>query len=923
MYPNSYVFGQPQDPVINDGGGGGDTGGGGTTGGVTPEELQLVALVAAYGSNTGGWSSNALPFTSNAAVFGSNAGAWSSNAARFASNAAVFGSNAARFSSNLAVTTSNYAYTLKSSPWTQNGAGAYITGSNIGINVTTPGFPLDVRGTIKAWSNVLVGEGGQQVLITPSNVANNLGLMEYAGVSTVNIRSDMDGTNFGDAVNVFCADSNVARFTQDGLQVWGDIDYSGALLKNGVPVTLGGTSPWTQNGARAYITDSNIGIGTTTPVHPLEVRGTINTTSNLQVGQGYYRVHVTPSNVTNNGGLMEYSGHSDTVIKSDRTNSLFGANIYLACGATYVAEVNNKGVGIFKGASYPLDVEGDINFSGVLRQNGVPLDLGGGGGGDPVISTEQYNFTSNTAVYGSNAARFSSNLAVTTSNYAFALKPSPWKTDANKIYTVGSNVGIGTTTPFQTLEAVGNIKAWSNMWVGDGFQQLRISPSNIQNVSGTMEYASEANLLIRSDNNNTSLGGRVEVYCASTNVARFSPGGFKVFGDLDYTGTLMRNGVPVSLGGGSTTASPSPWKEFGANTYILDSNVGVNTESPLYPLDVNGGMRARGDIISEFGSGSMTLSPTSVRNTSGEMRVMSEFILKLQSDYNENNGGAYIEMMCGSVSPVIVTPAGLGVYTSPNYRLDVNGDINCSGAFRQNGVPLTIPANIWKPNGNRAYILGSNVGIGKNNPVQALDVVGNITASGRVFGATVEGGSINATFNVTAGGVITPTCSLQKRDEFTAPDAGVYFAYGTSGIDQALITSQQEGFVFWMTNSFESVMSPRAIIQRSGFYTQVSDSNLKNHVRYMDASRSLDIVNELKPTIFSYKGDSDHLPYSGFYAQDVMKVIPEAVSRLGDSVNLGMSYVSLIPHLTSAVQALSLKVDHLQAQLDALNGQGA
>ena len=473
----------------------------------------------------------------------------------------------------------------------------------------------------------------------------------------------------------------------------------------------------------------------------------------------------------------------------------------------------------------------------------------------------------------------------------------------------------------------------------------------------------------------SSLGGRVEVYCASKYVARFSPGGFKVFGDLDYTGTLMRNGVAVSLGGGSTTTSPSPWKEFGNITYILDSNVGIGTDSPRYPLDIGiGGMRAMGDIIAQVGASAMTLSTNSVRNTSGEMRVESEFVLKLQSDHNQDNNGAYIEMMCGAFSPVIVTPIGLGVYkapnyrldvdgdinfsgalrqnglpltipaniwyqnynkayltgsnvgigtNNPNYRLDVDGDINFSGALRQNGLPLTIPANIWYQNGNKAYLLGSNVGIGTNNPSQALEVTGNITASGRVFAGTIEGGSINAFFNVTAGGLIADYCSLQKRDEFTTPNAGVYFARGTSPIDQALITSELEGFIFWMTNSMETEMLPRATIRRNGSYAQVSDSNLKNHIAYMDSSNSLGIVNGLKPSIYSYKSDSDNLPFSGFYAQDVVKLIPEAVSRLGDSDTLGMTYVSLIPHLTSAVQALSLKVDSLQAQLDALNGQVA
>jgi len=60
----------------------------------------------------------------------------------------------------------------------------------------------------------------------------------------------------------------------------------------------------------------------------------------------------------------------------------------------------------------------------------------------------------------------------------------------------------------------------------------------------------------------------------------------------------------------------------------------------------------------------------------------------------------------------------------PAYALDVSGDINFTGAFRQNGVPYV--GSQWSNNNANVFLLGSNVGIGTSSPNYQLDVNGVI-----------------------------------------------------------------------------------------------------------------------------------------------------------------------------------------------------
>jgi hypothetical protein len=86
----------------------------------------------------------------------------------------------------------------------------------------------------------------------------------------------------------------------------------------------------------------------------------------------------------------------------------------------------------------------------------------------------------------------------------------------------------------------------------------------------------------------------------------------------------------------------------------------------------------------------------------------------------------------------LTTPfVGIGT-TIPAFKLDVNGDINLTGTFRQNGIPV-IGSRFTVGTGSSIYRLEGNVGIGTSTLPQKLTVLGNVSAG--QFISTVTSGT--------------------------------------------------------------------------------------------------------------------------------------------------------------------------------------
>jgi hypothetical protein len=104
-----------------------------------------------------------------------------------------------------------------------------------------------------------------------------------------------------------------------------------------------------------------------------------------------------------------------------------------------------------------------------------------------------------------------------------------------------------------------------------------------------------------------------------------------------------------------------------------------------------------------------------------------------------------------------------------------------------------------------------------------------------------------------------------------------------------------------------------------------SDERLKN-IR-SEISNAIEGVKSIRTVRYSWKSDDDHAEalgaandsriYVGVIAQDVQKVVPEAVTE-AESGYLGVAYTELVPLALAAIKELSAKLDGALAEIEQL-----
>lgn len=144
--------------------------------------------------------------------------------------------------------------------------------------------------------------------------------------------------------------------------------------------------------------------------------------------------------------------------------------------------------------------------------------------------------------------------------------------------------------------------------------------------------------------------------------------------------------------------------------------------------------------------------------------------------------------------------------------------------------------------------------------------------------------------------------------------------YFTIDQSQAMLTySAARNNIFWFLNDGNIMLTRNGVAVWAVNNYITSDVRLKTSIKPLEGS-SLEKVKQLSAKTYLWKddlmgkGDTREI---GLIAQDVAKVIPEAVSKMssgGDT--LGIAYMQLVPVLVEAVKELSAKVEALEAQLE-------
>jgi hypothetical protein len=385
------------------------------------------------------------------------------------------------------------------------------------------------------------------------------------------------------------------------------------------------------------ITTGNVGIGTTTLCNRLNVSGTTSTTSLELSGtktswtNGAILLNNAMSSASTTQGYFIGRGFStDTrnhiVIHTDSSEATAGVNFMTnnLVSRLFINSSNGRvGIGTTSPA-HSLDVAGSVRCSNVISSN---------------ITTS--NITT-------------SNLSITTGNLGIGMTPV-YRLDVNGLARINGD--------FQsTLSIATNSFMASNAFFGTS------SPDNFSRLTVALPPS-----------------GNTIASFTKIRIINDSPPNPNVFSPAGITSTSEATGLGLYSPSGPITMRVGTG--FDENIRIqLNGNVGIRTSNPQYRLDVNGTMRV---------SSSTLLSESWMRNLGlylrGEPDRNHGIIYNTALDGARVFGFSGGALGFGSGSNALVwrnSEIGIGK-DNPAYRLDVNGDINTSSNLRENGVLLS------------------------------------------------------------------------------------------------------------------------------------------------------------------------------------------------------------------------------------------
>jgi hypothetical protein len=266
------------------------------------------------------------------------------------------------------------------------------------------------------------------------------------------------------------------------------------------------------------------------------------------------------------------------------------------------------------------------------------------------------------------------------------------------------------------------------------------------------------------------------------------------------------------------------------------------------------------------------------------------------------NGGS--ETAIGSAAGFNSTTGGGNTYVGNQAGYDVTSGSNNTiiGQFPTTGVGVTT--------GSNNIIMGQDVRPQSQVANNQLNIGNLIYGTGLASGATLSTGKIGI-------GVTAPQAGLDIATTGTAASAVIVPRDSTANRPTTLVNGMTR--YNSTTNLFE-------FYQNSGWvnYTTVSDGRLKTNITQVKGG--LDIIKKLNPVYFDWDQKTDRgksfgtKHQVGFIAQQVEKILPEVVTRGGDSYRT-LEYGNLTAVIVAAVKELYHKVMGHDAQILALKAE--
>ncbi len=358
----------------------------------------------------------------------------------------------------------------------------------------------------------------------------------------------------------------------------------------------------------------------------------------------------------------------------------------------------------------------------------------------------------------------------------------------------------------------------------------------------------------------------------------------------------------------SALAGASQWTTSGTNIYNSNAgNVGIGAATPGYKLDVNGQVNAAsasgaGGYVSTGnygGTGSAAFFPQGIYSNGATAWINGTI----------TTNGAFSDSAVGTIRD-----AGGG-------WVRTYGNTGWVSQTWGGGWYMSDLTWIRAYGGKSVYTAGTvrgDAGLCIGTDCRTSWPTGGLAAEADTLATvTARGASTASTLTV-------PVISdYNNSGYYLDPNSTSRLNYGI--FDQIYSYGWLQGSIFYDSNNGAYYLDPAGTSNLNGVYASQylysSDERLKEHIKPI--YNSLWKVLQLKGVSFNWnsgarKGQAD----IGVIAQDVEKVLPEAVHTDEKTGMLSVDYPRLVPLLINAIKEQKDEIEKLTKRIDALEAHG-
>lgn len=287
--------------------------------------------------------------------------------------------------------------------------------------------------------------------------------------------------------------------------------------------------------------------------------------------------------------------------------------------------------------------------------------------------------------------------------------------------------------------------------------------------------------------------------------------------------SIINKIISIPSNGYINSTSSFDLRVSGTNRLFIENsgNVGVGTTDPNNLLDI---FSSTNPTLSITNGTINSIFKTDTTNTLSSIGTSSNHSLSFLT----NNAEQMRILSNGNV--------GIGI-TNPTEKLQVNGDIDITGDFKQNGVPISGGSSQWTTvNTNEIYYDAGNVGIGTDNPTSLLDIYSSGTSAVNLTNYTAPSLDNNTSVYTLFGKNGGPRNGLYTHFRHISDESFDNYVHYDFNTAENILTLRANGNVgIGMTNSGER-------LEVAGCVSVLSNSSIPNSVRQSGNSAPYDIA---------------------------------------------------------------------------------